>query len=204
MNEERIIAIQNLSVTPITIEGVLLVQNAIMYTSIGFWQTSDWRPLTELTTLKVFLSTGIGYDLTTNPDEYANAFARTANFVNDNYLVLIEIEKQQGQVITTNNTPTNITSISLPNGKTNYKMFVRGDEVGTTNIYTARCYPNVTVISNVASLPNPFMTNAVTNRVGFSGGVGVNGNVSGNILNVVVTGQTGKTIVWTIKILEKN
>lgn len=202
--EERIIAIQNLSITPITIEGVLLNQNAIMYTSIGFWQTADWRPLTTSTTLKVFLSTGIGYDLTTNPNEYANAFARTANFVSENYLMLLELEKIQGQVITTNATLTTITEFSLPNGLTDFEILVKGNEVGTTNYYRGIFFPSVVGVTNALTLSPSFTTGGITSRVGFGGGVGANGIVTGNILRIQVTGQTGRTILWKVKIIRKN
>jgi hypothetical protein len=195
--EERIIAIQNLSVTPITIEGTLLNQNAIMYTSIGFWQTADWRPLTELTTLKVFLSTGIGYTLTLNPNEYANAFARTANFVDENYLMLIELEKLQGQVTTTNNTTTTISEFSLANGVYNIEYYIKGFASVGSNSLGEKCFFTVKVVSNVYTLIGSLSQDRKSN---FGGTIKSNVDVTANSVRIRVTGQTGVTILWTVKI----
>lgn len=195
--EERIIAIQNLSVTPITIEGTLLNQNSIMYTSIGFWQTADWRPLTELTTLKVFLSTGVGYDLTTNPNEYANAFARTANFVDENYLMLIELEKLQGQVTTTNNITTTISEFSLANGVYNIEYYIKGFASVGGNSLGEKCFFTVKVVGNVYTLIGSLSQDRKSN---FGATIKSNVDVTANSVRIRVTGQTGVTILWTIKI----
>lgn len=196
--EERIIAIQNLSPTPITIEGVLLNQNAIMYTSVGFWQTANWRPLTESTTLKVFLSTGIGYTLTLNPNEYANSFARTANFVDENYLILIELEKLQAQVITTGNTLTTITEFSLPNGVHNIEYLTKGFASVGGNSLGERCFFTVKVIGNVYSLVGALSQDRKSN---FGATIRSSVAVTSNSVRIRVTGQNATTILWNIKII---
>lgn len=200
MEQERIIAIQNLSVTPIVIEGVTLAQNAIMYTSIGFWQTADWRPLTELTTLKVFLSTGVGYDLTNDPDEYANAFARTANFVNDNYLMLLELARLQAQLTTTNNTTTTITEFSLPNGTHTIRYLtegfatVGGNSIGELNFFTVRVVGGVyTIVGTLTQDRKSTLGGSVRTSV----------DTTANGVRIRATGSTGVTILWTINILSK-
>ncbi len=199
--EERIIAFQNLSITPITIEGVLLNQNAIMYPTIGFWQTNDWRTLTTSTTLKVFLSTGVGYDLTTNPNEYANAFARTSNYVSENYLMLIDLEKLQGQVTTTNNTITTISEFSLPNGVHNIEYFVEGFASVSGNSLGEKCFFTVKVVGNVYTLVGGLSQDKKSD---FGGAVKSSVSTTSNNVRIRVTGQNGVTILWTVKILEKN
>ncbi len=200
MEQERIIAIKNLSVTPIVIEGVTLAQNAIMYTSIGFWQTADWRPLTELTTLKVFLSTGVGYDLTNDPDEYANAFARTANFVNENYLMLLELARLQAQLTTTNNTTTTITEFSLPNGTHTIRYLtegfatVGGNSIGELNFFTVRVVGGVYTIVGTLTQDR---------KSTFGGSIRTSVDTTANGVRIRATGQTGVTILWTINILSK-
>jgi hypothetical protein len=195
--EERIIAIQNLSVTPITIEGVLLNQNAIMYTSVGFWQTANWRPLTESTTLKIFLSTGIGYDLTTNPNEYANAFARTSNFVEENYLMLIELEKLQAQVTTTNNTTTTISEFSLPNGVHNIEYLTKGFPTVGNERLGEKCFFTVKVIANVYTIIGGLSQDRKSD---FGGTIKSSVSTTSNSVRIRVTGQSGVTILWNVKI----
>lgn len=195
--EERIIAIQNLSSTPITIEGVLLNQNAIMYTSIGFWQTINWRPLTDSTTLKVFLSTGVGYTLTLNPDEYANAFVRTANFVEENYLMLIELEKLQAQVTTTNNTITTISEFSLPNGVHNIEYLTKGFASVGGNCIGEKNFFTVKVVGNVYTLISSLSQDRKSN---FGATIRSSVDTTANSVRIRVTGQSGVTILWTIKI----
>lgn len=202
--EERIISIQNLSATPITIEGVLLIQNAIMYPTIPFWLTDAWKPLTTSTTLRVSLTTGVSYDLTANPTEYANAFSRTANYVSENYLTLLELEKLQGQITTTGNVATTITEISLPNGLTDFEFLIKGHEIGTNNYYRGIFFPSITTVNNVSALNPSFTTSSIVSRTGLSGGVGANGSVTGNRLRIQVTGQTGKSIFWLLKIIRRN
>jgi hypothetical protein len=198
--EERIIAIQNLSSTPITIEGVLLNQNAIMYASIGFWQTADWRPLTTLTTLKIFLSTGVGYTLSLNPNEYANAFARTANFVEENYLVLLELEKLQAQVITTNSTLTTITEFSLANGVWTIEYLSKafasssGNGLGEKNFFTVK------VVGNVHSLISGLTQDKKSN---FPGSVRTTVDTTPSSVRINAIGQSGVTILWNIRILNR-
>ncbi len=200
MNNERIFAIQNLSVTPITIDGILLNQNSIGYPTIGYWLTNSWRTLTTSTTIKVFLSTGIGYDLTTNPDEYANAFARTANYVTDNYLNLLEIEKLGATIITNNNTITTIAEFSLPNGVHNIEYLTEGIASVGTNAIGERNFTTVKVVAGVYSLVGTLTQDRKSN---FGATIRSSVDTTANSFRIRVTGQAGVVITWSIKLLNK-
>lgn len=198
--EERIISIQNLSATPITIEGVLLNQNSIMYPTIGFWLTDAWKPLTMLTTLRVSLTTGVSYDLLTRTNDYANAFSRTANYVNENYLILLEIEKLQGQITTTGNSITTITEFSLPNGVHNIAYMIKGFSSASGNGIGEKCFCTIKVFNNVYSLISTLTQDRKSN---FGATVRSSVDVTANSFRIRVTGQNATTILWNLKIIDK-
>ncbi len=196
----RILGIQNISGGSLTIDGILSANNEWIYPNYSWWQTDNWRPLSSSTNIKVSLTDGTQYTYTLNPEEFTKAFVDTHNFAVNEEEVLIEFEKPQISVTTTNNTPTVIAIYNLRNGNHTLSTLVKGRATTGTDTYIGRHFMNVKVISNVATLVNNITTGQIVGS-NFPGGVGVTATTSGNKIIISVTGRTGTGIGWIFKLL---
>lgn len=96
-------------------------------------------------------------------------------------------------VTTTNNTPTNIWTITPNNGVYTVEANVTGFEVATGNAIGAKVFATFKIIAGVVTIVG---VQSLDRKSDFSAGVTCELNTDGTIIRLQVTGDTGLTITW--------